>query len=198
MKNYLNGAAVAAALAFAPVLAAPAAAVTTVDFDVTGINSNEPLGDAQNAVFFVDIGAFSEVIGLAWDVNITALGLSWLSEARVALTDSAFTTGVLFTPGVGVNTSGTQTFVGASDYVDLGLNFLVGADGLLRLEFYESFNDVVGETDAIWNFGTLTVSYVPVDVPGVIPEPATWGMLIAGFGLVGFAARRRRQVTISA
>lgn len=27
--------------------------------------------------------------------------------------------------------------------------------------------------------------------PGVIPEPATWGMMILGFGLVGFAARRR-------
>ncbi len=27
---------------------------------------------------------------------------------------------------------------------------------------------------------------------GVIPEPATWAMLIAGFGLVGAAARRRR------
>ena len=26
----------------------------------------------------------------------------------------------------------------------------------------------------------------------VIPEPGTWAMLIAGFGLVGFAARRRR------
>ncbi|MFN3591339.1 MAG: PEPxxWA-CTERM sorting domain-containing protein [Rubrimonas sp.] len=27
---------------------------------------------------------------------------------------------------------------------------------------------------------------------GVIPEPATWAMLIAGFGLTGFAMRRRR------
>jgi hypothetical protein len=26
---------------------------------------------------------------------------------------------------------------------------------------------------------------------GVVPEPATWGMMILGFGLVGFAARRR-------
>jgi len=26
---------------------------------------------------------------------------------------------------------------------------------------------------------------------GAVPEPATWGMLIAGFGLVGAAARRR-------
>ncbi len=27
---------------------------------------------------------------------------------------------------------------------------------------------------------------------GVVPEPGTWAMLIAGFGLVGMAARRRR------
>ncbi len=32
---------------------------------------------------------------------------------------------------------------------------------------------------------------------GVVPEPASWAMLIAGFGLVGAAARRRR-VTVSA
>ena len=30
-------------------------------------------------------------------------------------------------------------------------------------------------------------------IPGV-PEPATWAMLIAGFGLVGAAARRRRPI----
>ena len=31
------------------------------------------------------------------------------------------------------------------------------------------------------------------DIPGpAVPEPATWAMLITGFGLVGFAARRRR------
>jgi hypothetical protein len=31
-----------------------------------------------------------------------------------------------------------------------------------------------------------------------IPEPATWAMLITGFGLVGFAARRRRPVKATA
>ncbi len=32
----------------------------------------------------------------------------------------------------------------------------------------------------------------------VVPEPATWALLIAGFGLVGAAARRRRPAGVSA
>ncbi len=37
-------------------------------------------------------------------------------------------------------------------------------------------------------------SGVNVSVSGVafVPEPATWGLMIAGFGMVGYAARRRR------
>jgi len=56
-------------------------------------------------------------------------------------------------------------------------------------------------TDFAWVF----VSEVTFDgsasvVPGVpgIPEPATWAMMIAGFGFVGAAARRRRAVYASA
>jgi hypothetical protein len=35
-----------------------------------------------------------------------------------------------------------------------------------------------------------------VGVPAV-PEPAVWAMMIGGFGAIGAAARRRRQVTVS-
>ena len=31
-----------------------------------------------------------------------------------------------------------------------------------------------------------------------VPEPATWAMLIAGFGMVGYAARRRRSIASQA
>ena len=34
--------------------------------------------------------------------------------------------------------------------------------------------------------------------PGGVPEPASWAMLIAGFGLVGAAARRRRSTVVAA
>ena len=30
-----------------------------------------------------------------------------------------------------------------------------------------------------------------------VPEPATWAMMISGFGLLGAAARRRRQTTVT-
>jgi hypothetical protein len=43
-------------------------------------------------------------------------------------------------------------------------------------------------------FGTFVVPASPVGpVPGV-PEPSTWAMLMAGFGLVGAAVRRRQAL----
>jgi hypothetical protein len=33
---------------------------------------------------------------------------------------------------------------------------------------------------------------------GEVPEPATWAMLLSGFGLVGMASRRRRSAVVSA
>jgi hypothetical protein len=33
---------------------------------------------------------------------------------------------------------------------------------------------------------------------GVVPEPATWAMMISGFGLLGLAARRRRAIGLAA
>lgn len=32
--------------------------------------------------------------------------------------------------------------------------------------------------------------------PGAVPEPATWAMMVVGFGTVGFALRRRRAVSV--
>jgi hypothetical protein len=34
-------------------------------------------------------------------------------------------------------------------------------------------------------------------IPGSVPEPATWLMMIAGFGLVGLAMRRRARMRVT-
>jgi hypothetical protein len=51
----------------------------------------------------------------------------------------------------------------------------------------DSYGFYVRTTDGALGRGALTV--------GAVPEPASWAMLIAGFGLVGAVARRRRAIT---
>jgi hypothetical protein len=49
-----------------------------------------------------------------------------------------------------------------------------------------------------WAVGPEFTNYAFVWRDGAIPEPATWGLMIAGFGLVGATMRRRRDLSVSA
>lgn len=44
------------------------------------------------------------------------------------------------------------------------------------------------------NFETALRRKIITETGGAVPEPATWGMMILGFGVIGFAMRRRRTV----
>lgn len=57
------------------------------------------------------------------------------------------------------------------------------------------FCDVNGDArDSHWAFDILGVEGASVVPPnGAVPEPATWAMLITGFGLVGGMARRQQK-----
>jgi len=66
---------------------------------------------------------------------------------------------------------------------------LVGPGGTIPAGIYVSVEDLRGGGDLDYN----DMKFVFTNVAAVvIPEPATWAMRIAGFGLVGFAARRSR------
>ena len=86
-----------------------------------------------------------------------------------------------------------------------GLSFSVGGvDGASGTNpgTLLSYNFTATSTSHLLSFdeSSLTQASPIIDnivistVSGAVPEPASWAMLLAGFGMVGFAARRRRAI----
>lgn len=158
--------------------------------DISGVQSHGEFGDPENTVLTYDVGANSTITGVSFSINVTAYRPSWLSELGLAFTNSKVTDGIVFNPGINDWFPGTATYSDAIDLREFNLAFNVGNDGLLRLEFFEDYDDFQG-ADGQWNFGTITFDIEPV--PQDVPEPATALLLGAGAALMGYAGRRRRS-----
>jgi hypothetical protein len=59
---------------------------------------------------------------------------------------------------------------------------------------YLGFDDEPGSDDDNHDDLVIRVTATALGTPGGVPEPASWAMLIAGFGLVGAAQRRRKAI----
>lgn len=166
-------------------LAAGSAQAYQISLDVSGIQSLGEFGELGNETRFLDLFAGARVTGLSWDVTLSAFGSSWLSDMGVDFSDGG-TQGASLFPGIGDDFSGSGSYVGSADLVDLGIDFTVGDSGRLFLEFFEFFYDGPVGADGVWTSGTLTVSYVP--------EPTSFAL--AGLALLGLgaASRRARQL----
>jgi hypothetical protein len=170
-------------LACTSVFAAP------LTINVAGIESHGEIGDAANSVFLFNVGANARITTFSWQVNVEAIDPSYLSELGLSITDSSEANGITFAPGSGAAEPGTLDSEGFADLVDLNLAFAVGADGILRLEFFEIFDDFPG-ADGLWNFGTITFGVEGAPPVGDVPEPATGLLLGAGLALLGYSRRR--------
>ncbi len=106
-----------------------------------------------------------------------------------ALIDSIFTSGFFgdnVTGGGLYNSIGTGRTLQAGDgFQRYVYGFVAGGAGTAQV----TFGDLVGSD----NVGPV-LDGVTLDIkqPGVVPEPATWALMLAGFGLVGVSARHRR------
>ena len=84
-------------------------------------------------------------------------------------------------------TSSTVTTQGVYGFGFPQLSGLTGAFDRVSFNF-----STTGSSNA---FDNLTVTSVAAT--GAVPEPATWAMMIAGFGLVGYAMRRRAKPVVT-
>ena len=105
---------------------------------------------------------------------------------------------LLYTTGNGTSLyiDGTLVFSAAENFT-AGNN--AGFDTLFGNQFGNQFNEYfAGRIDrALFFDGVATYAEAIGSVPGGVPEPATWAMMIGGFGVVGGAVRRRPTAKVS-
>lgn len=161
----------------------------TFDINFTDAESWDIQGSALNTVLSVNIGAGNTITGIGWDVDITTVGASWLSEATFRFADSSFAdAGLFLTVGAGNDNNGGNlptnfTSGGILDLSDNMIPNITLADGILQIEIFESYDDVAGAIDAFLS-GTLTLG-----LANEVPAPGAAAL----FGLGGLAAARRRR-----
>ncbi|VXC35315.1 PEPxxWA-CTERM sorting domain-containing protein [Sphingomonas sp. 8AM] len=172
------------ALALAP--AAAQAATTVISLDrapATGV-----AGTNGNTVILKDIGAWAHVTSIGYSLTIEALDPSYVNDQHVWFGTSD-TLQAKFTPDRNFENSGTARVEGIADLVAMDLDFFLNEDGLLRVELLDSFNTETTPR-GFWS-GSFSIVTDDIATDGAVPEPATWAMMIAGFGVVGARLRRR-------
>lgn len=160
------------------------------------------LGSAANAattlIDFNDLTA----PGFSGNFSVLATGIENVAAAPNA-------TPFLVVPGIGGSSSGTATYTSANRItafsLDVGtpddyntLTFRNGATvvatytgaGYTAGNFAFNFTDAQNVTSVDFSSSSRAFEIDNVSVTAV-PEPATWALLLVGFGMVGVAARRR-------
>ncbi len=96
-----------------------------------------------------------------------------------------------FTPVGGNATPGNYVFYNA------GVNFQIFNPGLDLLDSSDDQSDFLSIIDTCRNQDSACAFSREVLAASAVPEPASWAMLLAGFGAVGGAMRRRSKVAVT-
>lgn len=145
--------------------------------DISGVESRNGLGDGANVVLLINLAPNAEVVGFDWELFYTPRAPSWTDEPNMRFSDTGQTSNYNWDMGDwgGVSNSDPIALAGSDVF-----SIMLGADGVLRLEFWEDFVDYNGR-DGTYSNSVLVISY--------IPAPSCLALL----GLAGLVGTRRRR-----
>ncbi len=143
---------------------------------VQGVSWLGTFGDGEHLIF--NTGSLPTVINFASAISsISDIGLQMDVYGAYTATLNAF-------DGLG-NLLGSVSYAGTSSYTpDTQPGFFFAADGIRSITLSSS------------GTGEHAVGYAPSPL-GAVPEPATWGMMLAGFCIAGTVMRRTRRQMVS-
>lgn len=197
---------IAAAFAITAI-AAPATAVTITFDDVEGFSSvsNGYKGFNWNNFFAIDAtmvvssGYFAGVVSLN---NVVANGFptpATISSAKAFSLTSGYLTAA-WNDGLTVQLNGylggnpvfTQTFSPTATGPTLYSFNGASIDTAMFSSFGGSHHEGYFGTGTYFGLDSLTINGA-----GGVPEPASWALMVAGFGLVGASMRRRHSAVVA-
>ncbi len=144
--------------------------------------------DTGTASQFTDVAFGAGDVNAGTDAMVTANGYIHGTTTQYAIetnTDSLVTQ---------ANNLGTLTTVGSlGTSVGPRTSFDIGYDGVAYMQSIDSFFTVDLTTGAATLVGNTPTALFAISASEV-PEPATWGMMLLGFGAIGSVVRRKRRV----
>ena len=152
--------------------------------DLAGVFSYDGFGSQFNEVMNIDLGD-AVITGIGWDNVVgdgSPSGSTWGEEMAMDV-GGAFQ--ISFFPDEGMD-SGGGVWGPASSGGIISLQDALGQDYALEgapltIEFFELYDDIAGDIDAIYQSGIITIEY------SVVPAPGALALL----GLAGMGRRRR-------
>lgn len=161
------------------------------EYHFSNVPSMDGLNSPNNARFNISIrsinGSPNSLIGIGWDVTIQTIApQSWLSDMLILFshTGGGFNGPYSIRPGSGNNFPGGPTRFTSSGVVSFP-TLSMSNDAILQLQFFEDFNDALGQ-DGLWIDCTLyLVTGFEVPSPSAAPLLSTTAI---------FGSRRRPRV----
>jgi hypothetical protein len=158
----------------------------TFNFSYTLMNTSGAPIDASRVTIFgfnTDPNITGATTGAGDDFNVISSGNqpNGLAALEICFKDAGPTnncTGASGGVAIGGSTSGT-----------FGLTFASQLNQITMNAFSVRYQGIDSQT-----LGIRGGSASGVPLPPAVPEPATWAMMLAGFGLVGAGLRRRRLI----